>query len=455
MGLSIGDFSRIKYVGSGSDKGTYDAEFQAASEATGVPVALLKAIADAESDFRNLKPNRCGAAGIMQLIPSTAASLGVSDVQDPAQNIMGGAKYIAQQLEAFDGDVDKALGAYNAGPNNVKNGKYLKFEETRNYIEKINGYLAEGVPEAGKLHGTERKTLPSRNRERKAANVATLLSTARAEVGTTEWPADSNQVKYNDWYYGSNVKGDDYPWCMAFVQWCYKTAGIDLPCKTASCSGLLDWYRKNSPECVVQDPQPGDIAIYDFGHTGIVKSVDGNGITAIEGNTSAGTSGSQSNGGGVFEKRRGKDSVVAYIRPAALENGNPGQGRASSIWERATANLKSFGMEFDKDAYQEYKLRGDVLSNAVKQDAITDNPGWDHMGGGLVGIVVSLVAEAAVKKMEEDAANKAGAERERKRQAERMERDAKVAEAIKKGKYNPADFAFLDTGSGADAGLSL
>ena len=264
MGLSIGDFSRIKYVGSGSDKGTYDAEFQAASEATGVPVALLKAIADAESDFRNLKPNRCGAAGIMQLIPSTAASLGVSDVQDPAQNIMGGAKYIAQQLEAFDGDVDKALGAYNAGPNNVKNGKYLKFEETRNYIEKINGYLAEGVPEAGKLHGTERKTLPSRNRERKAANVATLLSTARAEVGTTEWPADSNQVKYNDWYYGSNVKGDDYPWCMAFVQWCYKTAGIDLPCKTASCSGLLDWYRKNSPECVVQDPQPGDIAIKNF-----------------------------------------------------------------------------------------------------------------------------------------------------------------------------------------------
>lgn len=142
-----------------------------------------------------------------------------------------------------------------------------------------------------------------------------LLSTAQEQIGTKESPANSNNVKYNTWYYGKAVSGSAYPWCMAFVQWCFNQVGMRLPLMTASCSALLNWYKKNRPECIVMSPTPGDIVIYNFGHTGIVESAGKNTITAIEGNTSSGNSGSQSNGGGVFRRKRAVSLVTAYIRP--------------------------------------------------------------------------------------------------------------------------------------------
>ena len=90
--------------------------------------------------------------------------------------------------------------------------------------------------------------------------------------------------------------------------------GRPLPYRTASCAAMLSWYRKHQPERVVSLPEPRDIIIYNFGHTGIVESVAAGTITAIEGNTSAGESGSQSNGGGVFRRTRKKALVTAYIR---------------------------------------------------------------------------------------------------------------------------------------------
>ncbi len=144
-----------------------------------------------------------------------------------------------------------------------------------------------------------------------------VLKIAAGELGTTERPANSNNVKYNTWFYGREVRDTadtKYPWCMAFVQWCFDQAGRRLPYITASCSALLNWYRQNKPECIVTVPRRGDIIIYNFGHTGIVESVAGSTITAIEGNTSAGEAGSQSNGGGVFRRKRSKTLVTAYIR---------------------------------------------------------------------------------------------------------------------------------------------
>lgn len=145
------------------------------------------------------------------------------------------------------------------------------------------------------------------------------LKIAAGELGNTEYPPGSNKVKYNTWYWGQEVGGKDYPWCMAFVQWCFAQAGLPLPHKTASCSNLLSWYRKFQPERVVRDPKPRDIIIFNFGHTGIVEGVgvgkDAGYILAIEGNTSAGEAGSQSNGGGVFRRKRSKSLVTAYIRP--------------------------------------------------------------------------------------------------------------------------------------------
>ena len=110
-----------------------------------------------------------------------------------------------------------------------------------------------------------------------------VLTVARGELGNTESPAGSNRTKYGAW-----MKLDGQPWCMSFVQWCCAQAGRPLPFRTGSCSALLDWYRRNHPECVVTTPQPCDIIIYNFGHTGIVERAAVNTITAIEGNTSAG-----------------------------------------------------------------------------------------------------------------------------------------------------------------------
>ena len=144
--------------------------------------------------------------------------------------------------------------------------------------------------------------------------VKQILTIAQEELGTMEIPANSNNVKYNTWYYGKTVSGSAYPWCMAFVQWVFNQAGMKLPYLTASCSGLLSWYQKNQPASVVKTPQPGDIIIYNFSHTGIVESVGSGTVTAIEGNTSPGTTGSQSNGGMVCRRTRSTSLVIAYIR---------------------------------------------------------------------------------------------------------------------------------------------
>ena len=142
-----------------------------------------------------------------------------------------------------------------------------------------------------------------------------VLDIAWGELGVKESPANSNHIKFNTWYYGREVSGSAYPWCMVFVQWCFAQAGMKLPYTTASCSALLNWYKKNRPESVVKTPAPGDIVIYNFGHTGIVEFVSGGSITAIEGNTSPGTAGSQSNGGMVCRRLRNVSTVTAFIRP--------------------------------------------------------------------------------------------------------------------------------------------
>lgn len=116
--------------------------FQEASDIYGVPVALIKAVAKAESNFNSQAVSSAGAQGIMQLMPATAQGLGVSDAFDARENIMGGTKYLAQMLTKYNGSVKLALAAYNAGSGNVDKYEGVPpFSETQNYIKKIFGYL--------------------------------------------------------------------------------------------------------------------------------------------------------------------------------------------------------------------------------------------------------------------------------------------------------------------------
>lgn len=120
--------------------------FEEAAVTYGISVDLLKAVAKAESNFNPSAVSHAGAMGVMQLMPGTAASLGVTDPYDARQNIMGGAKYLKTNLDRFGGDVSLALAAYNAGPNSViKYGGIPPYQETQNYVKKVTSYM-EGSP---------------------------------------------------------------------------------------------------------------------------------------------------------------------------------------------------------------------------------------------------------------------------------------------------------------------
>lgn len=116
--------------------------FEEASVCYGVSKELLMSIARAESGFSSTAVSSAGAVGIMQLMPATAASLGVSNSYDPRENIMGGAKLISQLLTKYNGDTSLALAAYNSGSANVdKYGGIPPFAETQNYVQKVLTYL--------------------------------------------------------------------------------------------------------------------------------------------------------------------------------------------------------------------------------------------------------------------------------------------------------------------------
>ncbi len=117
----------------------------AASRATRVDEDLIEAIIAAESAFNPLALSRTGALGLMQLMPATAERFGVTDRLDPAQNILGGARYLSFLLNKFNNNLKLAVAAYNAGEGSVMKyrNRIPPFKETTKYVPKVLAYYKQ------------------------------------------------------------------------------------------------------------------------------------------------------------------------------------------------------------------------------------------------------------------------------------------------------------------------
>ncbi|MBR4579404.1 MAG: LysM peptidoglycan-binding domain-containing protein [Oscillospiraceae bacterium] len=144
-----------------------------------------------------------------------------------------------------------------------------------------------------------------------------LLALAREQLGTTESPPGSNNVKYNTAYYGGEVRGRNYPWCCAFIWWLFRECGLsELFCggqKTAYCPFVVQYARDNG-KWRTEGYRPGDLLLYDWDDDGVADHIgicetdtdEGGHLWAIEGNC----------GDSVQRARRWTGSILGAYRPA-------------------------------------------------------------------------------------------------------------------------------------------
>ena len=154
-----------------TDPSQYDDPIRAAAAKYGVDASLVRAVVKNESGFDANATSPAGAQGLMQLMPATAAGLGVTNAYDPVQSIDAGTHYLKGQLDRFGGDVTKAVAAYNAGPTAVARYDGVPpYAETQAYVRRV---LADAA--AAPLAAAP------------AATTDTAGSTVGATTGRTAW----------------------------------------------------------------------------------------------------------------------------------------------------------------------------------------------------------------------------------------------------------------------------
>lgn len=155
------------------DPKAFDGLIKTAAARYQVPEELVKAVIKVESNFNPQATSHMGAMGLMQLMPATARDLGVSQPYDPQQNINGGTKYLRELLDRYDGNVPKAVAAYNCGMGNVERGRLP--QETRSYLQLV------------RRHYSGSQNL-SRTRNRQTVSVPESESVAISDLASSALP---------------------------------------------------------------------------------------------------------------------------------------------------------------------------------------------------------------------------------------------------------------------------
>lgn len=220
------------------------------------------------------------------------------------------------------------------------------------------------------------------------ATAAQVLSVAQSQVGYKEGKNNSNK-------YGAAYGMNNCSWCQIFVWWCFKQAGMDWY-KTASCTACYKHYASRAVS--KNSLRKGDIVFFDWDHSGdcdhvgIVESVGSSRVTTIEGNTSSGNSGSQSNGDGVYRRYRTHSQIAKAIRPAyEAETGGGGtcnvtvqevkNGSNSASCYVLQAYLKSKGYYTGKvdgiaGSLTEKAIKAFQKAKGLSQDGIAGQKTW-------------------------------------------------------------------------------